>query len=120
MIDKSIEWLESLYVRRPATPEADMAKDLLERLAIADAIDAEIDELQEAHDNFKREIERCTDEIHKTDALLVPEGLDGDDIEHAIATLAQCCNDLCEALGADSTEEALAMANNMREAFEEL
>ena len=52
MIDKSIEWLEWLYVRRPATPEADMAKDVLDRLAALDQFESGRDEeLEEALDD---------------------------------------------------------------------
>lgn len=82
MTDHATEWLESLYALN--APEADMARELLDRLLEADAE-------QEA------EIVSLTREAD---------------------TLQEQLGDLCEALGAEGVEEAIAMARTLREAFE--
>lgn len=118
MIDQAREWLERLHVSN--APEADMALDLLGRLDSGEdsAADDEANRLQEAHDELEREAKSIEAAIMATDALWVPEGLEPDDPARAISTLAQCCHDLCDALGADGPEEAIAMAHTLREAFE--
>lgn len=118
MIDQAREWLERLHASN--APEADMALDLLRRLDSGEdsAADDYAQELQQAHDDLEREAKSIEAAIFATDALWVPEGLEPDDPVHAIRTLAQCCHDLCEALGADGPEEAIAMARTLREAFE--
>lgn len=120
MIDQAREWLERLHASN--APEADMALDLLGRLddraAVEEAETGELEDALEEAERFGRTVDDCADAIIATDALWVPEGLEPAQPVHAIRTLAQCCHDLCCALGADGPEEAIAMARTLREAFE--
>jgi hypothetical protein len=116
MIDQAREWLERLHASN--APEADMALDLLGRLREAEEYDAGTDALQQAHDDLEAKLAACEQAIFDTDGKWVPNGLEPDDPEHAIVALSDACNDLCEALGADGPEEAIAMARTLREAFE--
>lgn len=120
MIDQAREWLERLHASN--APEADMALDLLGRLDEAasreESDTGELEDALEEAERYGRIVDDCADAIVATDALWVPNGLKPDDPVHAIRTLAQCCHDLCCALGADGPEEAIAMARTLREAFE--
>lgn len=120
MIDQAREWLERLHASN--APEADMALDLLRRLdEAADREESDTGELADAleqAERYGRIVDDCADAIIATDALWVPEGLDHERPAMAVQSLAQCCHDLCCALGADGPEEAIAMARTLREAFE--
>ena len=116
MVDQAREWLERLHASN--APEADMALDLLGRLSDAECYDAGTDALQQALEDLEAKLAACEHAIIATDALWVPEGLDHERPAVAVQSLAQCCHDLCCALGADGPEEAIAMARTLREAFE--
>ena len=116
MIDQAREWLERLHASN--APEADMALDLLGRLDELQTAEDEACAVQEKHDDLEAKLAACEQAIFDTDGKWVPNGLEPDDPEHAIVALSDACNDLCEALGADGPEEAIAMARTLREAFE--
>lgn len=116
MIDQAREWLERLHVSN--APEADMALDLLGRL---DELQAAEDEALAAltdHECMEAKLERCADEIDISDNYWVPGGLEREDPAGAIRSLVRSCDAMCDALGADGPEEAIAMARTLREAFE--
>jgi hypothetical protein len=93
MIDQAREWLERLHVSN--APEADMALDLLGRLDEAEEQAAEVEQAcgEEYVDNLKQFTGLLDRSRAQTDAV-------------------------CNALGADGPEEAIAMARTLREAFE--
>jgi hypothetical protein len=116
MIDQAREWLGRLHAGN--APEADMALDLLGRLDEFGALE----EADDGIDDERRELRATLDDVEgaimATDALWVPNGLDHEHPAQAVTKLAIACHDLCEALGADGPEEAIAMARTLREAFE--
>jgi len=94
MTDTAKEWLESLYARRPTTPEADWAKDILDRLDEAEGLeDAEVE-----------------DKLSLTRAELR-------DAQIELAEMDGFQSDILEALGAGDPDEAIEMARAMRAAF---
>lgn len=116
MIDQAREWLERLHASN--APEADMALDLLGRLVELQAAEDEACAVQEKHDAARETLDEVEAAIMQTDQLWVPNGLDHEQPAQAVTKLATACHDLCEALGADGPEEAIAMARTLREAFE--
>ena len=116
MIDQAREWLERLHVSN--APEADMALDLLGRLDELQTAEDEACAVLEKHGDLEAKLAACERAIFDTDGKWVPNGLEPDDPEHAIVALSDACDALCEALGADGPEEAIAMARTLREAFE--
>ncbi len=93
MIDTAKEWLESLYARN--APEADWAKDILDRLDLAEDT-GEIEKLHRKCDDLEAEAEAA--------------GRRADDAEEDL-------QNLLSALGADDLDEAIEMARAMRAAF---
>ena len=100
MIDQAREWLERLHASN--APEADMALDLLGRLSEAECYDAGTDALQQAHDDLEARLAKCEQAIFDTDGKWVPNGLEGDDPEHAIVALSDACPD-CGGQGIDTS-----------------
>lgn len=116
MIDQAREWLERLHASN--APEADMALDLLGRLDEFGALEEADDGIDDERRELRATLDEVEEAIMQTDQLWVPNGLDHEQPAQAVTKLAATCHDLCEALGADGPEEAIAMARTLREAFE--
>lgn len=103
MADAPIEWLERLYASN--APEADWAQDLLGRVQERiDEAEADIQDLEARCSDLERE---ASEESDRADAAETERDQADNDLE-----------DVLQALGASDTEEAVAMARAMREAFE--
>jgi chromosome segregation ATPase len=103
MTDAPIEWLERLYASN--APEADWAQDLLDRLETRiDEAEADIQELEARCSDLEREASELEESLQQAET-------ERDQADNDL-------KDVLQALGASDTEEAVAMARAMREAFE--